>query len=272
MDAERVRALACRIRKDVLAMTCRAGINGGHIGGALSSADILAVLYGDVLRHTLADAVSLTRDRFILSKGHVALAHYAVLAEMEYFPVERLAEFEQPGGAFPTHEVRCEEYGIETSSGSLGYGLSVGIGCALAARMQRQDYHTYVLMGDGECNEGSIWEAAMAAARYRLTNLTAIVDLNGQSLDGRMEDIMPIHDFSAVFRGFGWNVVTVDGHDIRQLHDALLARATDRPTVVLAVTCKGKGVSSIEGVVGWHHAHLSEEQYAAFVREVEEMS
>ena len=272
MEIERIRVFARRIRRDVLTMTHRAGVNGGHIGGALSAADILAVLYGGgVLRNTPERVASPTRDRFILSKGHIALAHYAALDQAGFFPVEKLEEFEQPGCAFPTHEVRREEYGIETSSGSLGYGLSIGIGCALAARMRGQDYHTYILMGDGECNEGSVWEASMAAARYRLSNLTAIVDVNGQSLDGRMDDIMPIHDFRLAFQSCGWNVITVDGHDITKIYDGLQTRVEDVPTVVLAMTQKGKGVASIEGAVGWHHAALSDEQYEKFIRELEDM-
>lgn len=269
MEMESVRSLALRVRRDILDMTFHAGMNGGHLGGGLSCADILSVLYQEVMHHSPELATAPERDRFFLSKGHVALAHYAVLAERGYFPKNELESFEQDGGHLPTHEVMCLGKGIESSSGSLGYGLSLAVGCALAGRSKGLSYHTYVLLGDGECNEGTVWEAAMSASRFGLDNLTAIVDVNGQSLDGFAQDVMPVPDFASVFRGFGWQVVEVDGHDFQKLREALLERAKDQPVVVLARTVKGKGIHSIEGRTGWHHAHLSEEMYQEFLAELE---
>lgn len=268
-ELQRLRELAHAIRSDVLDMTYRAGANGGHLGGALSCADILAVLYGQVMHIVPAQADAPERDRFFLSKGHVALAHYAALAEAGFLPKEELLTFEQSGSDLPTHEVRNLGKGIEISSGSLGYGLSLGIGSALYAKRHGFDRHVYVLLGDGECNEGSVWEAAMAAARLQLDNLTAIVDINGQSLDGFTADIMPVQDHAKVWSGFGWETATVDGHDLAQLAEALASRAEAKPVVVLAKTVKGYGLPSIAGKTGWHHARLSEEQYQALKQELE---
>ena len=268
---ENMKKLAQAIRRDVLDMTCRAGAQGGHLGGALSCADILAVLYGGVMRVSPELAEDPERDRFFLSKGHVALAHYAALAEAGFFPKEDLLAFEQSGSSLPTHEVQDVSRGIEISSGSLGYGLSVGVGSALSAKRRGQGCHVYVLLGDGECNEGSVWEAAMAAARLGLDNLTAIVDINEQSLDGFTADIMPVHDWQQVWSGFGWQAAEADGHDIAALQSALSSRAEGKPTVVLAHTVKGRGIPSIENKAGWHHARLEQEQYEAFRQELEEV-
>lgn len=270
LNVVEIQSLARAVRRDILEMSLHAGPNGGHIGGSLSCADILAVLYKEVMHHSPQRPDAPDRDRFFLSKGHVALAHYAVLAEMGYFPREELKGFEASGGSFPTHEVFCNEKGIEASGGSLGYGLSLGVGCALAGKKDGNTYRVFVLLGDGECNEGSVWEAAMSASRFRLDHLTAIVDVNGQSLDGFTRDIMPISDLESVFHGFGWDVRKVDGHDIEQLHAALSAVPQGRPVAVLAQTVKGKGIRSIEGKTGWHHAILSEEEYDTFLSELEE--
>ena len=256
--------MARAIRKDVLDMTLHAGVNGGHIGGALSCADILAVLYGDVLRVSPDDPANPSRDRFLLSKGHVALALYAALAERGFITRAEMMSFEEPDSDFPTHAVMNPGKGIEISSGSLGWGLSIGVGCALAAKRRGDDYRVFVLLGDGECNEGSVWEAAMSAARFGLDNLTVIVDVNGQQLDGYSADVMPLHDIPGIFRGFGFHVEDVDGHDIVQLQSALRATAAETPTAVVARTLKGKGLEAIEGKTGWHHAALTQEQYEAF--------
>ena len=266
---QELRALGDSIRLDVLEMTYRAGANGGHIGGALSCADILAVLYGEVMDISAGDPTNPLRDRFLLSKGHVALAHYAVLAEIGFISRDELWKFEQPEGELPTHEVMDVQRGIEISSGSLGYGLSVGVGCALNAKKRRLPYQTYVLLGDGECNEGTVWEACMAAVKFELDNLKIIVDVNRQSLDGFTESTMPIRDFKGVFAGFGCHVAEVDGHEPAQIAAALASAYPNKPTVLLAHTIKGKGIPSIEGKTGWHHARLTEEQYLSFKQELE---
>lgn len=263
--------LAFNIRRDVLDMTAKAGANGGHIGGAFSCADILAVLYGAILNNDPSMKNSENRDRFILSKGHCAIGHYAALKEIGYITAEDLESFEISGTEFPTHEVMNTDHGIETSSGSLGYGLSVGIGCALSAKRKNQPWHVYVLIGDGECNEGSIWEAAMAATQFKLDNITAVVDLNGQSLDGMTMDIMPVNDMASAWKSFGWNVTEIDGNDIEQLISAFDNKLENKPNVVIAHTIKGKGLPSIEGKTGWHHARLTEDQYHVLSEELESL-
>lgn len=265
----RLQELADAIRRDILAMTLHSGGNGGHIGGALSSAEILAVLYGEVLNVDPEEPTAPERDRFLLSKGHVALGLYAVLAECGFITREEMMSFEASGGDFPTHVVMNPAKGIEISSGSLGWGLSIGVGCALAAKRRGESHRVFVLLGDGECNEGTVWEAAMSASRFALDNLTAIVDMNGQQADGYTRDIMPVHDMAAVFRGFGFAVTEVDGNDIGQLLDALGAPVEGQPKAIIAHTLKGKGVGAIEGKLGWHHAVLTQEQYDAFIRDME---
>lgn len=265
----RLQELADAIRRDILAMTLHSGGNGGHIGGALSSAEILAVLYGEVLNVDPEEPTAPERDRFLLSKGHVALGLYAVLAECGFITREEMMSFEASGGDFPTHVVMNPAKGIEISSGSLGWGLSIGVGCALAAKRRGESHRVFVLLGDGECNEGTVWEAAMSASRFALDNLTAIVDMNGQQADGYTRDIMPVHDMAAVFRGFGFAVTEVDGNDIGQLLDALRAPVEGQPKAIIAHTLKGKGVGAIEGKPGWHHAVLTQEQYDAFIRDME---
>ncbi len=269
-DLQALKDLALSIRRDVLDMTYRAGANGGHLGGGFSAADILAVLYGSVMHLTPATVDAPDRDRFFLSKGHIALAHYAVLAETGFIPRSDLELFEVSGSAYPTHAVMAPEKGIEISSGSLGYGLSIGVGAALSAHMHGRDNRVYVLLGDGECNEGSVWEAAMSAAKFKLDHLVAIVDVNGQSLDGYTDDTMPLHDFVGAFQAFGWQTLAVDGHDIHALLNAFATAGTQNaPTAIIAHTVKCKGLPSLENQTGWHHARLSEEQYQALRSELE---
>ena len=268
-SAESIQALAWKIRDDVLDMTFHAGVEGGHIGGAFSAADILATLYGSEMRINPADPHNPDRDRFILSKGHISLAHYAVLKECGFLTQEDLDSFETNGSLFSTHELESPEYGIEITSGSLGYGLSIGVGVALSAKRNNQSYRTFVLLGDGECNEGSVWEAAMAAAHYKLDNLIAIVDKNGQQLDGFTSEVMPVFNLEKVFQGFGWNTLVINGHNILEIQQAIEKKVKDMPTAIIAETVKSKGLPSIEGEIGWHHVHITEEQYLEFKKELE---
>ena len=269
MDQRIIKELAWKIRNDVLDMTFRAGVEGGHIGGAYSAADILAVLYGTEMNVNPQNPTNPDRDRFILSKGHVSLAHYAVLKECGFLTQEDLDSFESNGSIFSTHELESPEHGIEVTSGSLGYGLSIGVGVALAAKRKNKTYRTFILLGDGECNEGSVWEAAMAAARYKLDNLIAIIDKNGQQLDGFTNDVMPVHDIEKVFQGFGWNTIVINGHDFIEIQHAIGNKVEGMPTAIIAETMKSKGVPSIEGKTGWHHARITEEQYIEFKKELE---
>lgn len=269
-SVESIRGLAWKIRNDVLDMTFHAGVEGGHIGGAFSSADILATLYGSEMNVNSGNATDPERDRFLLSKGHISIAHYAVLKECGFLSQEDLDSFEKNGSLYSTHELINTEHGIEVTSGSLGYGLSIGVGIAITAKRKKQSFRTFVLLGDGECNEGTIWEAAMAAARYDLDNLIAIVDKNGQQLDGYTKDVMPIYDIEKVFEGFGWQTQVIDGHDISAIQNATRIKPDKKPLAIIAETIKSKGIPSIEGKPGWHHARITEEQYIGFKQELEE--
>ena len=268
-DINNINNLAKAIRRDILSMTYFAGANGGHLGGALSSADILAVLYGAILNISPENSTDVNRDRFLLSKGHISLALYAALAECGFIPKDELLTFEREGSLYQTHSDMNINYGIEISSGSLGYGLPIGVGCALAAKMDGRGYRTFVLLGDGECNEGVVWEAAMAASHYKLNNLIAIIDVNGQQLDGYTSDIMPINNISEAFNNIGFKTIDIDGHDIEQLMSVFCSTDENRPTAIIAHTIKGKGIRSIENKTGWHHARLTEEQYESLSSELE---
>ena len=266
-----LRRLAGAMRLDMLDMMLHAGANGAHIGGGFSAAEILACLYGGVMNVSPERTEDPERDRFILSKGHTALALYAALCETGFLTREEMMRFEDNGCHLATHCYRDLAKGIEISSGSLGLGLSYGAGAAVAAKRDGRGYDCFVLLGDGECNEGSVWEAAQAAARFQLDNLIAIVDVNRQSLDGFTEDVMPIHSFKTVFEGFGWDALEADGNDVASLQSAFASVSRNgKPTVILAQTAKGKGVSFMENIVGWHHASLTQEQYDAARRELEE--
>lgn len=266
-----IQKLAYRIRADVLDMTFHAGVEGGHIGGAFSCADILAALYGSIMNIDPDNPSAPERDRFILSKGHVSIAHYAVLKECGFISAEEMDSFEKNGSLFSTHERIAIEKGIEITSGSLGYGISIGVGCALAAKRKNMDYRTFVLVGDGECNEGCIWEGAMAGAKYGLDNLIVIVDNNGQQLDGFTSTVMPIDDISKVFGGMGWETRKINGHNMEEIMNAIEQKTNNRPLAVIAKTIKGKGVHFFEDREGWHHARLTQEQYDKFKMSLEEI-
>ena len=264
--------LAYNIRKDVLDMTLHAGANGGHVGGAFSAADILAVLFGKVMNIGQSESgsgtVSEEGDRFILSKGHVALAHYAVLAECGFFPKEKLLTFEDSGSTLTTHEIMNSEPGLDISGGSLGYGISIGSGIGFVKKERGDISHVYILVGDGECNEGSIWEGALSAAKLGLDNITVIVDHNKQQLDGFTSDVMPMERIGDRFEAFGWNVINCDGHDHDALEKAFLTRCDGKPTAIIADTVKGKGVHSLEGNADNHHIRMTEEEYNQYIMEL----
>ena len=237
----------------------------GHLGGSLSSMDILTTLYFDVMRVDPENPRDPDRDRFVLSKGHCTPGLYPTLAMKGFFPVERLLEFRQVSGTLSGHAEMNLVPGVDMSTGSLGQGLSAAVGMALAGKADGKDYRVYALLGDGEVEEGQVWEAAMAAAKYHLDNLCAIVDVNGLQIDGATADVMPSEPLDKKFGAFNWNVIPVDGHDFRALEEAFAAAAAckGRPTVLLAKTVKGKGVSFMEGDYGWHGKAPNAEQYAA---------
>ncbi len=243
--------LTQKLRRHIVTMVAQAG--SGHPGGSLSMVEIITALYFRVMHHNPSEPHWPDRDRFILSKGHCGPALYAALAEAGYIPVEELATFRNHGGRLQGH-VHIMTPGIEMSTGSLGQGLSFGIGVALAGRLDRRDYRVYVLLGDGECDEGQVWEAAMAAAHYKLDNLTAIVDRNKIQNDRWTSEAMELEPLADKWRSFGWQVREVDGHALEQVIKALeeAKNAKGKPSVIIAHTIKGKGVSFMENNADFH--------------------
>jgi len=252
LTIKEMEAIAKRLRRHIISMTGKAG--SGHPGGSLSAVEIATALYFRVLRHNPNDPEWPDRDRFILSKGHAAPLLYATLAECGYFPVEELSTLRQLDSRLQGHTDRTLTPGVEMSAGSLGQGLSFATGVALAGRLNSQEYKVYVLLGDGECDEGQVWEAAMAAAHYKLDNLVAIVDNNGLQIDGWNCDVMNLAPFNEKWRAFNWHVIEVDGHDFTQLIDAFnqAKLIKGQPTVIIAHTIKGKGVSFMENNPDFH--------------------
>ena len=247
----RLKETARNTRRLILESLAEAG--SGHPGGSLSAVELLVTLYFHVMHYDPKNPKWEDRDRFFLSKGHAAPLLYAMLAQAGFFPVEELMTLRKLGSRLQGHPMLGIP-GVEAPAGSEGIGLSLGIGTSLAAKMDKKTYRTYVLMGDGEQQEGEVWEAAMAASKYRLDNLTAIVDRNGIQQDGLTEQIMPIEPLAAKWRAFNWNVIEVDGYDYLQLIDAfdLAASVRNRPTVIVAHTVKGKGISFMEWSPHYH--------------------
>ncbi len=252
---------ACvRMRRDCLLMAEAAGSTGLHFGGSLSLIEIVATLYLDVMNISKDKMNDPLRDRLILSKGHGVPAVYAALHQMGVISEEELSTFKTDDTRLYGHPCMNPELGIEMSSGSLGQGLSQGVGMALALRHQNNDSsRVFVILGDGECDEGSVWEAAMSAAKFRLNNLVAVVDRNQIQYDGETETVMPLQQFEDKWHSFEWDVLTIDGHDLVQCHEAFSARS-EKPLVVIANTIKGKGISFMEGVPTWHHATMNKAQ------------
>jgi transketolase len=256
-----------RYRRRLLEAIKRAG--GGHTGGSLSCVDILNVLYNRILRVSPATFGSPGRDRYIQSKGHAVEALFVVLAERGYFPDAALDTLGQAGSHFVGHPTR-KVPGIEHNTGGLGHGLSFGVGQALAGRLDGAGYRVFVLLGDGELAEGSNWEAALCAAHYRLSNLTAIVDCNSLQITGRTRDVMGLEPLAAKFEAFGWAAREIDGHDFGELTAALQAPlAPDRPGVVIARTLKGRGVSFMEDAAAWHHRVPTDAEFARALAELD---
>ena len=243
----------------------------GHIGGSLSAMDILTVLYFETLKVDPKDSKNPGRDRFVLSKGHCTPALYPVLALRGFFPVEDLKLFRSIEGHLSGHAEMHHVNGVDMSTGSLGQGLSAAVGMAVAGKLDRKDYRVYALMGDGEIQEGQIWEAAMAAAKYKLDNLCCIVDLNGLQIDGATADVMPTEPLDKKWESFGWHVIKADGHNVSAVAAAFEEAKTvkGKPTVILAKTVKGKGVSFMENNAGWHGKAPNDEQYGIAKAELE---
>jgi transketolase len=268
MTDHELRLKSIRYRRDLLRHIYQAG--AGHTGGSLSCVDILNVLYNRVLRVSPQTANDPMRDRYVQSKGHSVEALYVVLADRGYFPtseLDTLCRYKSPFVGHPTRKVP----GIEMNTGALGHGLPIAVGMALAAKLDDAPFRVFTLMGDGELAEGSNWEAAMAAAHYKLDNLTAILDHNTLQITGRTRDVCCNEPIDDKFRAFGWSVITVDGHDLAKLTEVLTGEPIEgKPTMVVANTVKGRGVSFMEDVVKWHHGVPSEAEYDKALAELDE--
>jgi transketolase len=269
LSTTELKEMAKKLRRHVITMTATAG--SGHPGGSLSAADIITALYFKVLRHDPRNPQWSKRDRFILSKGHAAPILYASLAEAGYFPVAELATLRKLDSRLQGHADRKFTPGVEMSAGSLGMGLSFAIGVALASRLDSKTYRTYVLLSDGECEEGQTWEAALSAAHFKLDNLTAIVDYNGIQLSGWIRDIMNLEPFTQKWQAFGWHTIDIDGHDFDQILSAYkeAEKIKGKPVVIVAHTIKGKGVSFMENNVAFHGKAPTREEAERALKELE---
>ena len=267
---DELKSIARHMRIEIIKMIGAA--NSGHPGGSLSEVELLAALYFGVLRHDPKNPAWPDRDRFILSKGHGAPGLYAVMAETGYIEFSLLATLRKLGSPLQGHPDTRMFPAMEACTGSLGQGISLGIGCALAARLDKKDFHTFVMVGDGEIQEGQNWEAAMFAPFHKLNNLTVIVDYNQIQLDGFVKDILDVAPLPAKFQAFGWNTLEIDGHDLAQVLPALKdarGNVSDAPTCIIAHTIKGKGVSFMENNPEWHGTAPKPEQVAAALAELE---
>ena len=266
----KLKKTAAERRIELLEMIYKA--KGGHTGGALSSLDILVTLHYEIMRLDPNNPKWEDRDRFILSKGHSVEGYYTILADLGYFPKEELSTFMQFNTKLLGHPTK-KVPGIEMNTGALGHGLPIGVGMAIAGKMDHRDYKVYVLMGDGEQAEGSVWEAAMAGSNYKLDNLVAIIDRNRLQISGNTEEVMKLEPLGERWASFGWEVIEVDGNNIEELYKTFksLPRVEGKPHLILANTIKGKGVSFMENVAKWHHGVPNEEQFIQAIGELKEV-
>jgi len=270
-DLRMIEQMAARIRRNIIGMIGGEG-QVGHLGGSCSCADIVAVLYLHKMKQNPNDPKWESRDKFLMSKDHSCLAQYAVMAELGYFPKNNLSTLKSLGSMLQGHPDINKTPGIEANTGSLGQGLSIANGMALAMRLNGKDNKVYCILGDGELAEGQIWEAAMAAAHHKIDNIVAIVDRNGFSATGAMKERFDIDPLPDKWSAFGWHVMEVDGHNIGEIIKALDAadEIKGKPTVIIAYTIKGKGISFAENAAGFHNGAMTKEQYAQALRECEE--
>lgn len=261
--------IARELRMDCLRMIHRR--QAGHPGGSLSAAEIMAVLYFRVMRIDPCNPQWEERDRFILSKGHASALLYSALARRGFFSIADLENWGQLDSHLQGHPDRLKTPGVDVNSGILGHGIPIGVGLALAARQRGASYHTYTLLGDGECQGGIVWEGAAAAAKFRLNNLTAILDYNNVQLDGAVHEIMPMEPLCEKWRSFGWHVLEINGHSIRQIYEGLMLAKNIHhlPVIIIAHTTKGKGVSFMENDAYWHGSAPTDEQLAQALAELQ---
>ena len=266
---ESIKSFAKEVRKNILTMAFAAGSSSSHFGGALSITEIVSTLFADQMKIDNSDPNWENRDRFILSKGHACLAYYSALCEVGYISKDELLTFEKDNSNLLGHPVRNKDLGIEFSNGSLGMGLSLGIGIALSAKKKGKDFKVYVILGDGECNEGSVWEAAMAAPNFNLENLYVIVDKNNFQQTGSNKQIMDVDNLRSKWESFNWYSKEVDGHNINELLNVFNeSKNIKKPKSIIANTIKGKGISFSENNNDWHHSILSKSFYEKALKEL----
>lgn len=258
LNQKDLKSHAANIRRSILRIAEQSS-GPSHIGGSFSIVEILTYLYGHYLNIKIDDPRWMQRDRFILSKGHAALGFYVALTEFGIMPESVLESYKKDESKIIAHPIQDLDFGIESSNGSLGHGLAFGVGLAWATRAKNQENRIVVLLGDGECNEGSVWEAAMSAAHLQLTNITAIVDANGLQSDGTTESVMKINQIENVWKSFGWEALKINGHDFTEIDEAFKTSQTiSAPVVIIAETTKGKGVSFMENNNEWHHGRITQ--------------
>lgn len=267
-DIKKLKQISIKVRQNIIEATYSA--KSGHPGGSLSIADILTVLYFNQMNIDEKKPMAKSRDRFVLSKGHAAPALYGVLAERGFFSKDELKKLRQIGGILQGHPDMNKTPGVDMSTGSLGQGLSAANGMALASKLSHDGIRVYCICGDGEIQEGQIWEAAMTAGHYKLDNLCLIVDNNNLQIDGKVNEVMNIYPIREKFESFGFEAISIDGHDFNQIINAFnKAKLTkDKPTVIIAKTIKGKGVSFMENIAEWHGKAPNEEQYKLAIAEL----
>jgi len=268
LTEEEIKAMCKRMRLHAMDMALAAGNRGAHVSGSLSCIEIYAVLYGAIMNYDTENPLWNDRDRFIAGKEHARLAEYPARAEMGFYSVDVLNSYEENDGLLVGHQLK-KELGVEYGSMSLGMEMPFVVGKALIAKQTEQKYHVYCLLGDAECEEGPVWEAFIAAAHYKLDNLTLIIDRNCMSVDGNTEELMAQLDMQKKMEAFGWESTTIDGHDIHQLMEALKHKPEGKPYAIIAKTTKGKGVSFIENNKSWHQAIMSEKLYQQAVEEIQ---
>lgn len=270
MDLADLKIISASVRKDILKMLRLA--QSGHPGGSLSSVELVVDLYFNHMKFNPKNFNDPDRDYFILSKGHVCPVLYAVLSQLECISQDELCTLRQIGSRLQGHPAKDKSVpGVEVSTGSLGYGLSIGAGIAKGMKTLKKQNRVYVLMGDGEQQEGSIWEAVMAASHFKLDNLCAVIDFNGLQIDGAVEEILNINPIADKYKAFGWNVISIDGHNLKEIDDAYSKAKLEKnnPTVIIAKTVKGKGVSFMENKADWHGKAPTEEQLLQAVAEID---
>ena len=266
MEKKDLQRLALKIRIGILEELQARGF--GHIGGSLSIADALAVLYGSVMRYDAKNPTWEARDKLVCSKGHAGPAVYSALAVEGFFPYEDLKTLNQPGTMLPSHCDRNKTPGIDMTTGSLGQGASLAVGMAMGDKLKGLDSRTFLIVGDGEADEGQVWEAAMFTAAKKVTNLTWLIDNNKKQLDGYTKDILEPFDFEEKFRAFGFEAITIDGNDVEQLYSALTRRPIDKPIAIVLDTVKGKGIAEVENTMGNHSMTPPAESFVRWLDEL----